>query len=421
MLVSSVIALLAIGSTSVSAYNYITYNLLKDDRGAGRLVFPLTTLAQKEVILSNVENAFAIWANYDSKISNYKSAADPFPTIKKLRENIKTVSDEELQLGITDAFIMARDRHTGWTNMAPYSCFHATTGVTFAFIEGDVDIVDKPTVVVTSTSKSSILLSLFGKDYSKIKAGDELLAINGLSFVKWFKQNQFKSGGGANDFGGQRTALDYLTTIYGKFNRLPSKDSITFQFKSRANPQNSYTVTVPYVSGCNQDCWELGSKLYKSLPSKILPGTPVTRLPVSAKQPGHNHKSDTAHLSPKDPKRGAAIEKRSSSRQKSAIRMNPTDVTKITWGIYQPESTNMGVIKLDNFDSGDVETKSLAILKAVMTVRSLLVNELKNTKSVIYDLRGNPGGDAKFADSMVQLFKPDFEPFGDRYLMNKIT
>ncbi|KAH6575892.1 hypothetical protein BASA60_004766 [Batrachochytrium salamandrivorans] len=39
----------------------------------------------------------------------------------------------------------------------------------------------------------------------------------------------------------------------------------------------------------------------------------------------------------------------------------------------------------------------------------------------MYDLRGNPGGDVEFADNMVQLFKPDFEPFGDRYLMNPIT
>ncbi|KAH6589351.1 hypothetical protein BASA50_010097 [Batrachochytrium salamandrivorans] len=429
MLVSSVIALLAIGSTSVSAYNYITYNLLKDDRAADRLIFIPTTLEQKEVILSNVENTLAIWANYDSKKSHYGSAADPFPIVKKLRENINTITDEELQLGLTDAFIRIRDKHTSWTNTAPYGCFFATTGIKFTFIEGDADIANNPTVVVTSTSKSYILLSLFGEDYSKIQAGDELLAINGLSFIEWFKQNQFKSGDGANDFGGQRTALEYLTAIYGRFNRLPSKDSITFQFKSRANPQNSYTVTVPYVSGRNQDCWELGSKLYESLPSKILPGTPETSLPVSAEQPGHNHESDTALLfsesyetdGPEDPEREAGIEKRSSSEQKFAVSMNPTDVTEITWGIYQPESTNMGVIRLDSFSLEDVETKSLTVEKAIMIIRSLLVNEFKDTKSVIYDLRGNPGGDAKFADSLVQLFKPDFQPFGDRYLMNKIT
>ncbi|KAH6578077.1 hypothetical protein BASA60_003799 [Batrachochytrium salamandrivorans] len=416
MLVFPVIALLAISSTSVSADNYVTYNLLKDDRDAGRLVFPLTTLAQKKVILSNVENAFAVWVNYDSKKATYGPAADPFPTIKRLRKTIKKISDEELQLGITDAFIMARDRHTRWTNIAPYGCFHATTGVTFTFIEGDIDITKKPTVVVTSTSTSSDLLALFGEDYSNIQVGDELLAINGLSFIEWFEKNQFTSGGGANVFGGQRTALEYLTTIYGKFNRLPSDDSINFQFKSRANPEIIYTVNVPYVSGRNEDCWKLGSKLYKSLPSITLPGAPEASLLVSAEQPGHSHGSDTAHPSPgghqtdspKDPKKGTDIDQISSSRQKSAVSMNPTDVTEVTWGIYQPESTNMGIIKLDSFDPEEIGTKSLAIEKAIMIVRSLLVNELKDTNSVIYELRGNPGGSAKFADSMVSVVQTRF-------------
>ncbi|KAH6600893.1 hypothetical protein BASA50_002000 [Batrachochytrium salamandrivorans] len=429
MLVSSVIASTDHWFHLVSAANYATFNLLKDDRAAGRLVFPPTTLAQKEVILSNVENALAIWANYDSKKTKYGSAADPFPIVEKLRETINTVSDEELQLRLTDAFVKLRDRHTRWTNMAPYGCFHATTGVEFTFIEGDPDITKKPTVVVTSTSKSSKLLALFGEDYSKIQAGDELLAIDGLTFIEWFEKNKFKSGAGANDFGGQRAALDYLTMIYGAINRLPSEDSITFQFKSRANPEIIYTVNIPYVSGRNEDCWNLGSNLYKSITSKTLPGTPETSLLVSAEQSGHNQESDTAHPSPKshkmdsleNPKRGAAMGKVSSSRQKSAVRMNPTDVTKLTWGIYKPKSKNMGIIKLDSFSPEDVGTTNLAVLKAVMTIRSLLVNELKDTKSVIYDLRGNSGGDVEFANSMVQLFKPDFQPFGDRYLMNQIT
>ncbi|KAH9271851.1 hypothetical protein BASA83_005953 [Batrachochytrium salamandrivorans] len=392
MLVSSVIALLTISATSVSAANYAKYNILKNDRAAGRLVFPPTTLAQE---------------SYDSKKAKYKSAADPFPIVKDLRENIKTITDEELQLGLTDAFIMARDKHTRWTTMAPYCCFHATTGVTFTFIEGDADITNKPTVVVTSTAKHPDLRSLFGEDYSKIQVGDELLAINGLSFVKWFEKNKFTSG----------------------VNRLPIENSIDFQFKSHFNPGIIYTVNVPYVSGHDEECWNLGSRLYKSLPSITLPGTPETSLPVSAEQPRHSQESEIAHLSPEgpkmdnpeDPERETAIEKRSSAEQKSVVLMNPTDVTKITWGIYKPESANMGIIKLDSFMPEDIETKSLAVLKAVMIVRSLLANELKDTKSVIYELRGNSGGNVDFANNMVQLFKPDFEPFGSRYLMNEIT
>ncbi|KAH6588447.1 hypothetical protein BASA50_010728 [Batrachochytrium salamandrivorans] len=100
MLVFSVIALLVIGSTSVSATNYAKYNLLKDDRAAGRFVFIPTTLEQKEIILSNVKNALAVWASYDSKKAKYGSAADPFPIVEKLHENIDTVSDKDSSLDL---------------------------------------------------------------------------------------------------------------------------------------------------------------------------------------------------------------------------------------------------------------------------------------------------------------------------------
>ncbi|KAH9276722.1 hypothetical protein BASA83_000856 [Batrachochytrium salamandrivorans] len=228
---------------------------------------------------------------------------------------------------------------------------------------------------------------------------------------------------GANAFGGQRAALKYLTAIYGEKNRLPSEDSITFKFKSRTNPQNSYTVNVPYVSIHDDECWDLGSNLYRNLTDITLPGTPSTSLPE------HKHESNTVHISPRGYKmdslehleRKAAIEKRSSYSQKPVVSLSPTDVTEVSWGIYKPESTNMGIIKLDSFSPEETGIKGTAFLKAVMVIRSLLANELKDTNSVIYELRENSGGSVRFASNMVQLFKPDFHPFGDRYLMNPIT
>ncbi|KAH6566174.1 hypothetical protein BASA62_006863 [Batrachochytrium salamandrivorans] len=360
-----------------------TYNLLKDDRAAGRLVFLPTTLAKKR----------SYYLTSRTLSLHYGPAADPFPIVKNLRKNINTVSDEELQLGLTDAFVRIRDHHTRWSNIAPYSCFYATTEVEFTFIEGDADIINKPTVVVTSTSTNPEVRPLFGEGLLQDPSGDELLAVNGLSFVEWFEQNQFTSGAGANEFGGQRAGLGYLTTIYGGSNRLPSEDSITFQFKSEPISQNSYTVKIP------------------------------------AEQPGNNHESDTTHLSPRgykmrsleDFERETVMKQSFSPEQKSAVSMNPTDVTEVTWGIYKPGSANMGIIKLDSFSPEDVETKSLAVEKAIMIIRSLLANELKNTNSVIYELRGNPGGNVRFAEGMVQLFKPDFKPFGSRYLLSNIT
>ncbi|KAH9264061.1 hypothetical protein BASA83_012496 [Batrachochytrium salamandrivorans] len=244
---------------------------------------------------------FTMWANYDSKKANYGAAADPFPTIKNLRKNIETITDEDLQLGLTDAFTMIRDHHTRWINVAPYS-FYSTIG-----------------------------------GFSKIQAGDQLLAVNGLSFVDWFEQNQFKSGGGANEFGGQRSALRFLSTRYGETNRLPSEDSITFKFKSRTNPQNSYTVKIPYVSGHDDECWGFGSNLYKNLTGITLPGTPPMTWPFSAEHletitspmlPTFFQGYGTRRL--EKPEREAAVD-RIFPKQKSTVTMNPTNVTKITW------------------------------------------------------------------------------------------
>ncbi|KAH6561887.1 hypothetical protein BASA50_001988 [Batrachochytrium salamandrivorans] len=435
MLVSSIVALLATATVSVSAANYGTFNLLKDDRAAGRLVFLPTTPAEKNLILTNAENILTAWVNYDSKMTNYGSAADPFPIIKNLRKNINKVTDEELQLSLTDAFVKIRDQHTRWFNTAPYRCFYATTGLTYGFIEGNADIAHKPTVVVTDITNLPQLLDLFGKDYAKIQLGDELHTINGLSFVEWFKQNQFKAGDGANDFGGQRTALDYIGTIYGAVSRFPATDSITLQFKSRTHYKRVYSVTVPYVTGHSTACWGLSSNLYQKLTNVTLPGTPPP--PTLPQNFGKTHLSGTnaaqrqreaikalknpkARL-PADLERKEVQEAIFPKKNAAPLVMNPTGVTKLTWTIYKPESKNMGVIKLEDFEPADSVTGEPGSEKAILIIRSLLANELKDTSSVIFELRGNPGGYISLANGMPQLFKPDFEPFGARYLMNNVT
>ncbi|KAH9272256.1 hypothetical protein BASA83_005600 [Batrachochytrium salamandrivorans] len=375
MLVSSIVALLATAAASVSAANYTTFNLLRDDRAAGRLVFLPTTYAEKDLILTNAENILTAWVNYDSKIVNYGLSADPFPIIKSLRKNIS----KSLMRSSSSALLMLLSR--------------------------SVTSIPKPTVVVTDITNIPELLDLFGKDYAKIQLGDELLTINGLSFVEWFKQNQFKAGGGANNFGGQRTALNYISTIYGAINRLPTVDSITLQFKPRTHYKRVYSVTVPYVTGHSAACWGLSSTLYQKLTNVTLPGTAPPPTPPTPRSSFRK-----THLS------GTKAAQRQSDAIKALKYPKP-----LTWSIYKPGSKNMGVIKLEDFEPTDSVTGENGSDKAIMIIRSLLANELKDTNSVIFELRGNPGGYISLANGMPQLFKPDFNPFGARYLMNNIT
>ncbi|KAH9275047.1 hypothetical protein BASA83_002761 [Batrachochytrium salamandrivorans] len=111
-------------------------------------------------------------------------------------------------LGITDAFAMIRGRHTRLTNMAPYDRFIQTTEVEFAFIEGSADIINKPTVCCDFYLHIIQTPLLLPEGLLQDPSWNELLAINGLSFIDWFKQNKFKFGAGANDIGGQRAGLE---------------------------------------------------------------------------------------------------------------------------------------------------------------------------------------------------------------------
>ncbi|EGF76336.1 expressed protein [Batrachochytrium dendrobatidis JAM81] len=431
MLVSSVVALLATAASVVSA-DFPQYNLIKADRDAGRFTFLPTTRAQKEVILKNAENILTAWVNYDSKMTNYGPAADPFPVMKSLRSNIDKISDEELQLSLSDVFVKIRDQHTRWFNSAPYRCFFATTGLEYSLVEGDKDIAKKPTVLVSGITKVPEILALVGKEYSKIELGDELVGINGKTFVEWFKENQFKSGDGANDFGGQRTALEYIGSIYGSVNRLPSVDSIKLSFKSRKHYNHKYTVDVPYVTGHSNACWALSSNMYKNLTNTTLPDTPAPPKSTSlrASKSGATtqsrmfevikdlkHPRARAHQDLEEKKMHQAI----IGAESPKVTFTPTGVTKVSWAIYKPQTKNMGVIKLDDFEPTDPITDAESIDPAIRIIRSLLSKELKDTKSVVFEIRSNPGGYITFADMLPQLFKPDFEPFGARYLMNNVT
>ncbi|KAH9272646.1 hypothetical protein BASA83_005152 [Batrachochytrium salamandrivorans] len=289
---------MVISAVSVSADNYAKYNLLKDDRAAGRLVFPPTTLAQKKVILSNVENALTV---------------------------------SIILLMITPAGPILH--HT--------AASMATTEVEFTFIEGDADIAKNPTVVVTSTSETPrYSLPSLERITPRSELEMNLLAINGLTFVRVVRANQFKYGFGANEFGGQRSALEYLLRYMGK--------STVCQVKtlslSSLNPELTLRPSILSLSRMSLDATRtvgiLGANCTRASLVKLFPEH-LKRACLLAQSSLNIVKSQTPYTPPRghemdnseDHKRGADMGEMSSSSQKSAVLMNPTGVTKIRWGI----------------------------------------------------------------------------------------
>ncbi|KAH9248020.1 hypothetical protein BASA81_014358 [Batrachochytrium salamandrivorans] len=213
---------------------------------------------------------------------------------------------------------------------------------------------------------------------------------------------------------GHSGAFQYLEQIAGSSNILPEDDSITFQLRRLGGRQAVYTVKVPYVALSNDECWDLSSSLYKELNSIALPEIPAPTifkqkrsvLTNGASLPGN----DTLH------RRDTDIHKRSYSE---SVRFKDTSIDGLTWAIWKNGERNMGVIKIDSFTLVLKDTKKdITFLFLILTIRDLLVNQLKDTDAILLDIRGNPGGSISSADGIIQLFRSDFTASQFRYLKN---
>ncbi|KAH6581537.1 hypothetical protein BASA60_002369 [Batrachochytrium salamandrivorans] len=358
-----------------------------------------------------------MWVNFDSKQSHYNGKANPYPDLDTFRKTYVGMTDEQFSLGLTKIFNRMRDLHTLFYKAGPYGCFSLSTGLFFKFVDDSLRSSEPPKVRVVGMTDTPEVLDLIGNVLSAVAVGDELLTINGLSFHDWYDQNKFILGFGANDSGGHRGAFQYLEGVSGSSNILPEVDGITFQLRRLGGNQELYTVTVPYVALYNDECWSLSSNLYKELTGIALHRTPA---PTSLRQKrsvlangmslsGNN----TLH------RRDTDIHRRS---YWGSVQFEDTKIDDLTWTIWKNGGKNMGVIRIDSFSPVLKDTKEVTnFMFLIATIRELLVNQLKDTNSILFDVRGNTGGLISAADGIIQLFKPDVTASQFRYLKNEVT
>ncbi|EGF76320.1 hypothetical protein BATDEDRAFT_92841 [Batrachochytrium dendrobatidis JAM81] len=372
------------------------------------------------------------WVNLESKIKHHGQKSNPFPALKHIRNNIEILTDKQFQLGLLNTFARARDAHTTMTLAGPYSCFFVTTGISFQFIDGPGDMIKNPTIVVSQPVDREILDLLRNTAYSQIRVGDQLVGINDLTFYEWKNKHQ-NAIGGSTESHSQRLALKYLTFRYGSDTPLPDEDSIKFKFKSRGG--TIYEVDVTYMSIYRHICWEYSSKLYTQLTgvtldihlqntaavksnSHALPTTTVddhttgSQSTMSLLTPRHIRKRDQSR---QDQDTGRL------SKRDLWIIFHETSILELSWTIWKPDSQNMGIIKLTSFECTSRTTNLMSVLEAIREVRGLLKTVLKDTNSILIDVREGGGGSMRFANAIPQLFKSNIEPFKVKYLRNKVT
>ncbi|OAJ43044.1 hypothetical protein BDEG_26429 [Batrachochytrium dendrobatidis JEL423] len=372
------------------------------------------------------------WVNFESKMEYHGQEANPYPALEHIRNNIETLTDKQLQLGLLDAFTRTRDAHTFMTLAGPYSCFYVTTGIFFQFIDGPGDMIQDPTIVVSKPVNREIFDLLRNTAYSRIRVGDQLVSINGLTFYQW-KNKHRNVIGGSTESHSQRLALKYLTSRHGSHTPLPSEDSIKLKLKSRGGI--IYEVDALHMSKHRYSCWKYSSKLYTQLTGVTLD----IHLQNTAAVKSNSHALPTTTLDDHTTSSQSTmslvaarhIRKRNQNSQDQDtgrlskrdlwITFYETSILELSWTIWKPDSQNMGIIKLTSFECTSRTTNTQESSEGVLEVERLLTTVLKDTNSILIDIREGGGGSMDFANAIPQLFKSNIEPFKVKYLRNEVT
>ena len=423
-----------------------TYTLLETTRD--KITFVPYTPEQRVTIAKGLQSMFSIYVHREKKIQSYDQeyrkfsgqTIDPVPRVAAMVEKAANMTDKEFHYAFTDLFASLRDLHTNYLMPAPHACYGFVQAVDFtvAAVKPHWYTSTKQELVVQQFASQPELNQLSYPDIAKMNVGDIVLKINGKTFeefvesVKWFT-------GGNNESGGIRNALTHLAARSGVLMKVPEENKVTYEMQSYNDASKKYTVTLPWIASRKDDCYRKYLKFEADMANSTSPD-PATRFRNRFTLPPRTPKIDKP--SPVEIKR--RLKKNLNSMKsiqmdfyKQFFPFNPSGdkVTFIAtsdpilkWAIYAPK--NMGILQISSFEyvftflliHHDFNLVCIPIQfrpvnnddKALVNlVRSLLVKELKDTDSLLLDMRDNGGGDIAMADLLPQLFatKPVFPTY----------
>ena len=336
---------------------------------------------QRAQLVQAVESLMSIYVHRETKVNYYKnikSDIDPIPRVQAIKEMASTMSDKDLHYAFADLFLSLRDYHTNYFLPLPHRCLIAYSPLQLEFVDSDDNVV-RPKVVLKSINSYLLSLQPEPKPYvSQLEVGDLLLTIDANSFKEYYEANQFKTGG-ANVYGGMRSALNSLYYHNGLMYPMPTNDTMTLEFLKPSGL--TYQVTISWILGSEDSCMKSYND-YLSFPQKLSFRPPVS----TRKRPPlleHPFIHDITSVFPK---------------QDESVSLHYTSDPIVRWGIYKPNTVNLGVIYLDSFMPLDGDIFALFGL-----IQSLLVNQLSETKAVVFDIRDNGGGSIVMADILFWL------------------
>ncbi|KAI9099518.1 hypothetical protein DFS34DRAFT_593163 [Phlyctochytrium arcticum] len=272
---------------------------------------------------------------------------DAIATFSDILKNASNMTNKDFSYVMARHSLSLRDFHTNFEIGGQHSCYSVGTPYEFDFVMSD-DIVKNPQIVVRAVSQDP--------DVGH-QPGVPLDTIDGKSFRDYWLSVQNMTGG-ANQFGGYRQALSMLMIQYSATHPLPTNNEIEFGF--RQGTGKSTIVKVPYVAQGSQYCIRNAPKERDTPPPLSL-----HQIPKMLAQTYHPHRSFPAALT-------------------ITIIRGPSQVS-----------------------FNDDNLSATAVLDVM---RTLLMNTLSNTDGILFDVRGNGGGNVQMAQSIIQWFSGKIVP-----------
>ena len=197
---------------------------------------------------------------------------DPVPRMAAIVNKAANMTDLEFHKSMSQLFLSLRDKHTNYYIPGPHACHFAVMPIFFDFVNS-MDLKKLPLLAIQRFARFSKILELAGPDIEKVEIGDILLRVNGHSFKKYYQENQWIANG-ANDFGGMRSANDYMTHRSGLMNFMPEEDGMTFELLS-LRTLTPYTVHFPWILIREDECFKKASEVVSNITGQPMPFIPT--------------------------------------------------------------------------------------------------------------------------------------------------
>jgi hypothetical protein len=378
-----------------------TYTPLDGNRE--KLVFQPYSPQQRSEVAQDLVNMFNVYANRYKKIEAYDVehkarfgvTIDPVPRSEALAKKASALTDIEFHYAFSDLFNSLRDLHSTYIMPAPHGCFSFIQGASFA-------IVSNRTLIVAGFAIQPEVQALTKEVISKMTVGDILLTINGKTFEEYQQEVKWDHGGNSES-GLLRRSLAWLSSRSGRFAKLPAEKEVVYELQS-IKDASKYKVTMPWILSQRDDClgaYNAFASIKTPTSLKMVDGAVAKQPETQASNAAAIKKAKKAMMRPIDYTDVLDDFKESFELVPESPKLvfNPTTDPIVNWAIFEPETRNLGVLSVSSFSPLGSDDDAVILL-----IRSLLLKELKDTSSLVIDMRNNGGGSIRMGDLLPQLF-----------------